>query len=256
MSKVIIMSGNKLVNIEAVQSSTPLPQVYVVAMNFDAATKSLTKVKDSVFARVRSEARKVYELHLNLAKGDHAQLCGDAMCAEFKAVLGEAEAAYAGAAPDQKAKNTWMKNKTDLGRALRLRYDFVDGGEAGSSAICNWCKDEEDRIEEEVGAQKRKEHAEKHGLEITTSETKDVTVKGGDGNKQADDTTAGNKAVASATGIVFANSEQEARFNEMIELMAGISKIDPSELDGMINGSVTQLTAKNTKLLKLFAKAS
>lgn len=252
------MSGKKLVNLLAVQSSTPLSQVYVVAMGFDTATKELSKVKDSVFARVRSEARKVYEKHLNLAKGEHDQLCGDAMCAEFKAVLGDAEAAYAGAAPDKKAKTTWGKNKTDLGRALRLRYDFVDGGEAGSSAIVNWCSDEDDRLEELKGSAALKDHLEKHPeerLSITKSKTEDVTVNktGGDGQANG---AAGSKAVASATGITFKDSDQEARFNKLIELMAGISKIDPSELDGMINGSVTQLTAKNNKLVKLFSKAS
>lgn len=250
------MSIEKIVNIDTVQSSTPLPQVYSIAMRTDEAAKTIGNIKDSVFARVRREAAKVYERHLGLAKGDVNLLDGKSMRAEFKHTLDQAESEYAGAAPDKKAKNTWNKNKTDLGRALLLCYDFVEAGQAGSSAIVKWCGEEEDRIEEEVNADARKKQAEKEGkppMEVHTNESKTVDVVGGDGGKEQAGA-AGDKAVASGTGIVFASPDQEARFNKLITLMKGISEIDPAELNGMIDGAITQLDAKTNKLLRKFAQ--
>jgi hypothetical protein len=257
------MSSTKLVNIVAVTGSTPLDQTYVVAMQFDTASKTLNNIKTSVFSRVRMEAKKVYERHIGLQVGKHealvgdelGQFCdGDAMRAEFKHILDQAEADYDGVTPDKKAKNTWNKNKTDLSRALTLCYPFIECGEAGSSAIAKWCTDETERREDAADAQALQEQAKKEGktpLEITKSKTEDVSVKGGDSNNTgADDGAAGSKAVASGTGITFATPEQEAAFNKMIESMAEVSQLDPEAIEGIIAGANNTLALKKTKLLK------
>ena len=255
MSKVIIMSQDKLVNIVAVKRSTPLSQVYATAMQFDDASKAMTEIKDSVFARVRAEARDVHERAMVAVGQDETKLCGKTMRAEFKRVLEAAEQVYCGAEPDRKAKNTWNKNKTDLSRALRLRYPFHEAGEKGSSAISAWCTKEDDRIEALETASVNKDAA-KDGdhLSITKHESKDVTVDKSGGDSSGDAApNAGDKAVASQSGITFADSAQEALFNEVISLMAEISKNDPSELTKFIEGCKTQLSAKAIKVAKAFA---
>ena len=179
---------------------------------------------------------------------------GDAMRAEFKHILDQAEADYDGVTPDKKAKNTWNKNKTDLSRALTMCYPFIECGEAGSSAIAKWCTDETERREDAADALALQEQAKKEGktpLEITTSETKDVTVKGGDdSNNTGADAVAGDKAVASGTGITFATPEMEAAFNKMIESMAEVSQLDPAAIEGIINGANNTLELKKQKLLR------
>lgn len=241
---------SKLVNITGVTDTTPLNQTYTVAMDTDAAAKTIGNIKGTVYSRVRREARDVYEEHLATAGSDVEKLVGDAMRAQFKMQMEKAESEYAGKEPDKKAKNTWNQNKRNFCRALALRVDFIELAEVSQGDLTTLCTEMEAEIEAEENEVALVAMAEEKG--ITVEELK-AQLAGEEGEAQAP--AAGEPAPAVGEGIVFASDEQKAVFDEMIRLMQTISEKDPTELDGMLKGAVKQLSDKSTKVLAKFAAA-
>lgn len=242
MSKVQLMSKSKFVNIEGVTDSTPMAQTYVVSMQTDEASDTIGNLKKNVFSRLRREARDVYEAHYKVAGGAVEKMDGAAMRLQFKEQVEAGEAQYAGKEPDRKAKNTWNQNKRNLARVLFMGIDLIEHGEASSGDLNKMCT----------------------AIEEANEEAEDADAKKKRGDKP-EDTGAGNGAPPPVTtppavdtesigeGIVFDNDADKAKFEKMIELMAGISQKDPKELTKFLNGCVSQLDAKSVKVLKAFA---
>ena len=234
------MTIQTLVNITGVTDSTPLTQTYVVAMDLDAASKTVSNLKGSVYSRVRRAARDVYETALAAVGGDVTKMDCAKMRLEFKEQLEAAESAYAGKEPDVKAKNTWNQYKRNLARALFVGVDFIMNAEIAVGELNTLLKDIDDAEEAASDAAAKKERGDKP--EDTGANGADA-----DGKPAADVKNIGE-------GIVFATEADEVLFKEMIELMVGISQKDPKELSGMLKGTVQQLSAKSVKVIAAFAK--
>lgn len=252
MSKVYNMSNN-LVNITPVTDSSTLGQAHQVSRQLDSASDAITGMKGCIYSRVRRVARDVYEAHSKRALETSTELSFHAMRAEFKSVMDAEDGGD--------SEGTWGQYKANFGRALGLGFDFIAVPEVAQSALTKWMKNIEEEAVKAEDAKAKAAYLKDHGLTDAKAkpDAPDSNVTGGDKAKGATTAPKGNTAPDGAntqpqSGIQFKDAVQKAAFDKMIELMAEISTNDPAELDGMINGAVTQLTAKAAKIMKAAMK--
>ena len=146
---------------------------------------------------------------------------------------------------------TWGQYKINFARALGLGFDFIATPEVAASAMSKWCKAIEEEAEAALDAKEKAKYLKENGL----TDAKDTNTTGGD-KAPAGAAPAASQSTSDGDtlSISFKDAAQEAAFNKMLELMAEISAVNPAELDGMINGAVVQLTAKQQKVMKAAMK--